>query len=44
MTSLSGFLLIYAIRGDFIMKRLVSVLLALLALAVTGGSTITWIW
>lgn len=43
MTSDSGDLLIIH-KGEFYMKKLVSVLLAILALAIAGGSTITWIF
>jgi hypothetical protein len=31
-------------RGDLIMKKLTTILLAILALAIAGGSTMTWVF
>jgi hypothetical protein len=30
--------------GISIMKKLTTILLAILALAIAGGSTVTWVW
>lgn len=42
MTALSGRLLIFH-KGGFDVKKVVTVLLAILALAIAGGSTFTWL-
>lgn len=43
MTGNSAALLIY-VKGDILMKKLTKVLLAILALAIVGGSQATWIF
>lgn len=41
MTVFSGRLLIFD-KGEFIVKKVVAVLVSILALAIAGGSTFTW--